>query len=342
MIKLNHIFKIFVCLCFICANVFADQITLKSGDRLTGKVISQDDEKVVLQTDFAGILTISKSTIEKVSIEENSKEEKSGPKAEDNAEVKETAKIEAELKTDKNDAETSAPIIPKKRVLPFTKGWDGAANLGFSYTSGNSRTMIFTSGIRAEKSGENDKVTTYLNALWNRNRVAGINLTTSNAVWGGIRYDRNITKKWFAFGSFDFERDKPQLLNFRSVLGAGLGYHAIKNDRTELDVFSGAAWNRSWFFGPNTSSAEFLIGNTLKHKINERMKFQQGFTFYPNLTDGGEYRMIFDSTLSADVTKRIGWFVTVGDRFNSAPVFGAQKNDFLFSTGLKWSFGKVK
>jgi hypothetical protein len=122
-----------------------------------------------------------------------------------------------------------------------------------------------------------------------------------------------------------------------------LGYHAIKNDRTELDLFSGVAWNRTWLVGaPNTSSAEILFGNSLKHKLNDRVKFQQGFTFYPNLTSGGDYRFIFDSTLSADVTKRIGWFVTIGDRFNSAPLPLVEKNDFLFATGLKWSFGKTK
>ncbi len=350
MIKSNRILRLLGCFLLLSATVFADQITLKSGDRLSGKIVAQDDEKVVLQTDFAGTLTIAKSSVEKISIEaakstetiattESADTKSSGPKAE---ESDTGAASVTEKTTETTDAIPSVVAPRRRRALPFTGGWDGAANLGFSLTSGNSRTMIFTSGIRAEKSSEHDKTIVYLNALWNRNRVAGIDLTTSNAIWGGIRYDRNITEKLFAFVSYDFERDRPQLLNFRSVLGAGLGYHAIKNERTELDVFSGAAWNRSWYTGPNKSSAELLIGNSLKHKFNDRVKLQQGFTFYPNLTDGGEYRMIFDSTLSADVTKRIGWFVTVGDRFNSAPVFGAQKNDFLFTTGLKWAFGKMK
>jgi hypothetical protein len=121
-----------------------------------------------------------------------------------------------------------------------------------------------------------------------------------------------------------------------------LGYHLIKNDKTELDLFGGAAYNRTWFVGLTRSSAEILVGNTLKHKFNDRVKFQQGFTFYPNLTQTGEYRFIFDSTLSADVTKRIGWFVTVADRYNSLPLLGIQKNDFLFATGLKVGFGKTK
>lgn len=359
MCRFNWFIKLAVVIALSSMTVFADQIILKSGDKLSGKVIKQDNEKIVLQTDFAGVITILKSTVEKVSLEESIV--KTSAVSENKEEAKETeiaGKTEDSAKTSENEtadskteektvADSTAAANPNaasaKRQSPgFTTGWDGAANLGFSFTAGNARTATFTSGIRAERSSEKDKWTVYLNSLWNRNRVAGVNLTTSNAIWGGLRYDRNLTKKFFVYGAYDFERDIPQLLNFRSVAGGGAGYHVIKNDRAELDVFSGLAWNRSWFVGPNTSAAEFVVGDTFKYKINERMKFQQGFTFYPNLSDSGEYRFIWDSTLSADVTKRLGWFVTIGDRFNSAPVFGAQKNDFLLATGLKWSFGKTK
>lgn len=316
-------------------NILADQITLKNGDRLTGKIVKQDDEKIVLETEFAGLITVSKSNIEKILRDAVYKEDEK---------VVEEKVAEATTESEKKavTATESAPA-PVTKALGFTEGWDGAANLGFSFTSGNSKTSTFTAGVRAEKSSENDKWTAYGNSLWNRNRVAGLNVTTSNAIWGGLRYDRNITKKVFAFGSYDFERDKPQLLKFRSVVGGGLGYHAIKNDQTELDFFGGAAWNKTWFTtGATRSSAEILVGNTLKHKINDRVKFQQGFTFYPNLTQTGEYRFIFDSTLSADLTKRMGWFVTIADRYNSLPLAGIEKNDFLFATGLKVAFGKTK
>ncbi|HRH41699.1 MAG TPA: DUF481 domain-containing protein [Pyrinomonadaceae bacterium] len=312
-------------------NIFADQITLKNGDRVTGKIIKQDDEKIVLQTEFAGDITISKTNVEKILLD-----------AAFAKEPEKAAVSEVIAKSEEKEAEPTAPIS-KSRALGFTEGWDGTANVGFSFTNGNSKTSTFTAGIRAEKSSERNKWTAYTNSLWNRNRVAGINVTTSNAVWGGLRYDRNITKKVFAFGSYDFERDKPQLLNFRSVVGAGLGYHAVKNDNTELDFFGGAAWNKTWYVGGLTkSSAEALVGNTLKHKLNDKVKFQQGFTLYPNLTDTGEYRFVFDSTLSADLTKRIGWFVTIADRYNSLPLLGVEKNDFLFATGLKVGFGKKK
>lgn len=346
-------FVLTICLCLLSViNIFADQITLKNGDRLSGKIIKQDAEKIILQTELAGIITISKANIEKILADaaftketKETKEEVATEKIEsektETVKTEEKTKIDSAEKVEKTEAETIVPTAPK-RQSGLTEGWDGAANIGFSFTSGNADTATFTAGVRAEKSAPSDKWTTYLNTLWNRNKVAGVNVTTSNAIWGGLRYDRKISGKLFGFGSFDFERDKPQLLNFRSVIGGGLGYHAIKNDKTELDVFGGAAWNRTWFVGSTRSSAELLVGNTLKHKFNDRVKFQQGFTFYPNLTQTGEYRFVLDSTLSADVTKRIGWFVTVADRYNSLPLFGIKKNDFLFATGLKVGFGKTK
>jgi len=48
---------------------------------------------------------------------------------------------------------------------------------------------------------------------------------------------------------------------------------------------------------------------------------------------------MLDATLNIDVTKRVGFYITAGDRFNNDPAGQSKKNDFLFTTGIKWSFG---
>jgi putative salt-induced outer membrane protein YdiY len=165
-------------------------------------------------------------------------------------------------------------------------------------------------------------------------------VTTQNAFWGGVRYDRNLDRKNFLFGSYDFERDRPKKLNFRSVAGGGYGMHLVKSENTEMDTLFGVAWNRTWQAGDNTDTPEALAGATLKHRFHEKLRVQNSFSFFQNITDKAEFRFIFDSTLTVDVTKRIGVFITVGDRFNNDPFGTAKNNDFLFTTGLKWSFGK--
>jgi len=325
---------------FLTSPIFADEVILKNGDRLSGRILSHDDESIVLETSYAGPVKIDPDFVDKITLLA------SGDRAAAITVVRESAKLEetGSVKPIRN-AETGLKPVPKLfggRFYGAADGWSGNANIGFSYTSGNSATATMTTGIRAVKTGSDDKLTVYFRSHWNKNRKLSDNATTTNAYWGGARYDRDINDRMFGYGSFDFERDHPKKLNFRSVAGAGFGHHTVKNDRTELDVMLGGAWNHTWQQGPNTDSPEATAGNVLKHKITDRLKIQESFAFFQNITDKSEFRYMLDTTLSADVTKKIGWFVTIGNRFNNDPISDSEKNDVLFTTGIKWNFGGKK
>ena len=47
----------------ICLTLSADQITLKNGDRVSGKIVTSDDKTVILKTDFAGEIKIDRTLI---------------------------------------------------------------------------------------------------------------------------------------------------------------------------------------------------------------------------------------------------------------------------------------
>lgn len=338
-------------------SVSAHEILLKNGDRLSGIVISRDRDSVVLETQYAGRIKIAMEYIESIDLERPLTNVSAAGERTDaptpKPKVTENPADSAANKSapPKNSAETkpAAPSAAKaparlfggERYFGLIDGWEGNANIGFSYTAGNSRTSTMATGIRASKAGVKDRLTVYARSLWNSNRRAALQ-TTQNAVWGGFRYDRDFNAKVFSFASWDFERDRPKRLNFRSVIGGGLGHHTIKNDRTELDLLVGLAWNRAWQVGANTDTPEALGAAVFKHKFNDRLKVQKTFTAYQDLTHISKYRFIFDASLSADITKRIGWFITVGDRFNNRPNGLAEKNDFLLTTGIKWNFGRRK
>jgi len=67
---------------------------------------------------------------------------------------------------------------------------------------------------------------------------------TTNVNTGGLRFDHNLTSRFFVFANADFMSDGLQDLNLRSVLGGGGGYYLIKCDRTTLDVLGGANFTR--------------------------------------------------------------------------------------------------
>src|SRR5882672_12850508 len=50
-----------------CSSVFADQVIMKNGDRLSGTILKSDGETLSLKTEFAGEVKIKWAAIEQLS-----------------------------------------------------------------------------------------------------------------------------------------------------------------------------------------------------------------------------------------------------------------------------------
>jgi sRNA-binding regulator protein Hfq len=53
-----------------CCPLFADQIVLKNGDRLTGTIEKSDDKALVIKTEFAGEVTVQWPAIQEIKSEQ--------------------------------------------------------------------------------------------------------------------------------------------------------------------------------------------------------------------------------------------------------------------------------
>src|ERR1700758_5466901 len=50
----------------LCTSLFADQVVLKNGDRLTGTIAKSDDKTLLIKTEFAGDVTVQWPAVEQV------------------------------------------------------------------------------------------------------------------------------------------------------------------------------------------------------------------------------------------------------------------------------------
>ncbi|MDR3678080.1 MAG: DUF481 domain-containing protein, partial [Acidobacteriota bacterium] len=155
----------------------------------------------------------------------------------------------------------------------------------------------------------------------------------------GVRYDLNVSNKAFGFGTVDLFNDRFQDLDLRTVIGAGGGCHAIKNNRTTFDVLFGGTFNREFFTTFNRSSAEVLLGETFSHKFLASSAFNESLFFYPNMSSTGDFRSTFSAGLVTKLTKFLSWQTSFNDYYLSDPPSGKKSNDLLLSTGLRLVFG---
>jgi putative salt-induced outer membrane protein YdiY len=334
----------------VAPRLFADQVTLKNGDKLTGTVTKSDGKTLTLKTDFLGDVNIQWDAVTNLTSEQplhvGTADGKTvvGPvkSSDGNLQVSTAGAGTVDVPrqnvaTLRNDAEQA--VFDKAQHPGFTEGWSGGLNLGYALTRGNSQTSTLNLAFNAARKGLRDKLTLYSSAIYATNDAPGaVPGTTANAIGGGARYDHDIIPKIFAFVNTDMLSDDLQNLDLRALFGGGLGWHAIKSDRTTLDLLGGFNYTHEAYFTVTNNYASAMIGDDLMHKLGAGTVLKQSFYFYPNLSMTGDYRGTFNLGTVTKLNKWLGWQNSFGDIYVSNPPAGTKNNDLVFTTGLNIAF----
>jgi putative salt-induced outer membrane protein YdiY len=219
--------------------------------------------------------------------------------------------------------------------------WAGNFDIGLSLARGNARTDTLTTAFTAARNTHADKVAVYFNQIYGTARANNLTSTIASAVRGGWSYNRNVTPRFFVSAMNSYEHDGFQNLDLRFVAGLGAGLKAIRREAVTLDLEAGGDYARENFLdGVHRNVAEANFGDTFAYKLSSATSITQGFQFFNNLSEAGQYRMNFDLTGVMVMRKWLAWHTTASDRYLSNPVEGRQRNDLLVSTGFRISFAR--
>jgi putative salt-induced outer membrane protein YdiY len=347
--KIKVLALIFVFLCH--AFLFADQIVLKNGDRLTGTIEKSDNKTLLIKTEFAGEVSVQWPAIQEI----NSTQTLHVSLGDGKTVVGTVTTSDGNLAVVTSNAGTvTEPIANvttvfgeaeqaayEKSLHPgMLEQWKGGANVGFGLTRGNSQTKSLDIAFTADRKTLHDHLGLYTNSVYATNDAPGATpATTANAVQGGIRYDHNLNSWIFAYVGADFQTDALQTLDLRSVFGGGLGVHVIQNNRTTLDLLGGLNYTREKYSAlASRSFAAISVGEELSHKLGANTLLTEKLYFFPNLNEAGEYRATFNFGTVTKINKWLGWQNAFGDIYVTNPPAGAKQNDILLTTGLNFSF----
>ncbi|MEQ1472339.1 MAG: DUF481 domain-containing protein [Candidatus Acidiferrum sp.] len=355
------------------AGAFADQITLKNGDRISGAIVKSDTKELLIKTEAAGDVTIQWAAIQAIASSqplhiglkggqvlvgpvktENGRIEVATPASGEVTASKDTIEV---IRSDSGQAEYDA-AMERLRHPHLLDTWSGLLDTGLSVTRGNSSTISFSLAGKAIRQTDRDKITLYTTVIYGKNDNTSPSQTIAHQIQGGVRGDVNISPRFFVFGLTDFNSNQLQHLDLQNVIAGGAGYHVIKTKVTTFDVFGGAGYNQEYFSAyslvnpappPDTldfaaltqKNAEMLAGEELNTTLGKRTKVSENFTVFPNISGPSGYRFSFNSAISTKLNNWLGWQVTFADNYLSNPPFGIKGNDFLLSTGLRLTFGKA-
>lgn len=350
-------------LCVTATLAWADQVTLKNGDKITGSIIKKDGANLVMKSAAAGVITIPWDQVDAIATDGplnivlsdktvQSTLSTAGGKVMVSGSPMSTADIVGIRNSDEQRA------FERLEHPGWGALWAGTAGLNFAGTTGNSETKTFVVTTNAARVTRTDKATIYFTAIKSSASIAGVQADTAQAIRGGWTYSRNLRPKLFATVFNDWEYDKFQNLDLRFVLGGGLGYHVWKTDRGYLDLVGGIDYARDKFGalvpattlcpttnvnchdGVTDSRAELFYGDDFGYKLNGATSLVQSFRMFHNFSDFGAYRINFDVGATTKLTKWLTWNVGLSDRYLAHPSGLRKNNDFIYSTGVGVTFAR--
>lgn len=356
--KNAQVLVILSALLVLSSSAMADTLVLNNGDHLTGTIESSDAKLITFKTDYAGELKVKWSDVKQATtgplyVVEKNKTTVNGPLTAANSDVTVQTANAGAVTVPLTDVTVirspQAEQAYEKSLHPgMLSDWSGGGSVGFALARGNSDTTNLAVGFNADRKTNSDEVKTYLSSVYSTAGAIAGGTVTANEILGGIRFDRNLNSKLFAFVSGDFLHDALQSLNLQQIYTGGLGWHAINHPGTTLDVLAGVNYTRDSYSGATAVSSStsvdqsfpaLTLGEDFAKKIGSTSALTEDFTFYPDLSNTSQYRFAADAGWTTQIKKWIGWQVTFSDRYiSNPPILGTKNNDTVLSTGLKFSF----
>jgi hypothetical protein len=224
-----------------------------------------------------------------------------------------------------------------ERLRAETRFWTGRLDLGWAYT--NATTDTTNVSVAAELRRKTAASTLTLRGayrLGTEQKSGGAKSTVENRLAGGIRYDRDLVGRLFAFGEVTGEYDEVQQLSLRTIPTLGLGFYILKGDSIQLDVRAGGGYVYERFFD-ETSNDYFTatFGGGVEAALPFGSTLEARIEYLPSVEDWVDtYFLRGSASWRLPLLTWLDFTLTFLDDYTSRPAAGTQHNSFTSLAGL--------
>src|SRR6185436_1621886 len=264
-----------------------DEVKLKNGDRLTGKVTSLAGGKLELETTHSGPLKIDWAQVVSVKTDNPIKVRMITNEI---FEGKLSPGENGRLKIETQGA--AAPIeVDLPKVMFFNQPptqWHGSITASAKATDGNTHVKSFL--IAGEGTRETEGDLFFLRAIFRYAKTSGL-LTERNG-YGIGKYNLKITPDFYAYVSEELLSDRFKDIRIQTITSIGLGYVFLKQKEIDFAAEAGFAYITNDFLVANDESHP---GARISAKLRVALPFgfelKDIFTIYPIFKHSQDYQI---------------------------------------------------
>ncbi|WP_454564754.1 DUF481 domain-containing protein [Pseudomonas sp. AIG] len=294
-----------LCLAVFSAStpLLADTVWLKNGDKLSGTITVFDGGKLLIQTKYAGAVTIDWKEVKTLDSDQHLLVKQDAYTGEVSKSL--TAAEDGKVTLANGEAPKTVELASIQQILkpkPVVEDlvWKGNVDLALDYQRAEKDTDDYDVGFK----------TTARHGRWRHtaegeyNREVQDDETTTDNLRAEYALDRFLTDKWFWQGRLNYKRDHIEELARQRVVGTGPGYQFWDD---ELGAFSlGSLFNRTDYEYRDGSKDNFysvaMKWDYNRYLIGKKVEFFTNGEIGKPLSDVANYALDAEMGLRYKVT----------------------------------------
>ena len=332
------------CLCSAAHAKRKDVVIMNNGDHFTGEVKRLENGLLFIETDYVAsnigldwnqVQSVQSSATYRIVLNNGKRlegkiEKVSGERAK-----------EADFLIHEATEEVQVPavvIVSIDTTKPtFWRQLQGAIDLGYSFSSGNSQTSTNVNTNAKYVTAGWETGTSYDSTFGGQAGASKTNRQDLQTIFAKF-----LNRNSYLLGLSDFLHSSQQDLTLRTTLGGGYGRFLKRSTSSSFSWLAGVVFVNESFdttaLQPADQQAEGLLGlqySTVRFKVGD---FNSQLLVFPGLSDTGRIRVTTNNALNIKLVNNFHLTFTFWDNFDSRPPATAKRNELGVSSGIGWSF----
>jgi len=281
----------------------AAEIHLKNGDRITGEIVRENDEDVIVDSEVAGRISVKRGFVERI--------------------------IDAAQET----------LISEEPETAEEALWNNNLTAGYTVNRGNTEDQQFAVSVYLHRNRPHVDEITLKGDLY----YSSSDKETEAERWNGLgRYAWSFgpSKLWYNFYKLEASRDRFSQINYRLLPAAGVGCWFFDEPKMKLlaEIALGIEYTDYRGESENRTEMVLLPRGHFEKGIFANSKLTQDVIVYPSLSDMGEYRLRSETTFTNPLSDKLAVNFSFVDEYNSDPPEDTKGNDMRFISSFSYSF----
>ena len=235
--------------------------------------------------------------------------------------------------------DAAGDIVPGSAPLPELKKaeWDTKLNIGLNISSGNTDQVGFASTIVSTRTTETSALTLDAGYFYSSEN----NSKTASQFTAGVLHDWLLKdSKWLYFADARYDFDEFKSYDQRVSAHGGVGYRLIEKDKVSLTLRAGAGFTKEFGSSRNEIIPEAMLGFDFTWDYADNQGLEVTHRFFPDLSNGGEFRMLTTAGWRLDIDKDDGLAFTVNllHEYVSDVDPGIESSDLKLFAGVAYDF----